>query len=150
MNKFAFGSVNLNLRVNQIVCLEHENSSLYGEVIQLIPHRNLCWFRPICLVIFGDVEGNKSFDLNCFDRSEQLKSSQSINSYEAKYQLIDLQSTSDLFWPAILFRPAIDTEAINFIAQLNNIRHHSIDIAPKYKYLNQFVKQFWQANQDKF
>jgi hypothetical protein len=121
-------SISLTLK-NQIVCLEHQGNKLFGEVIQLIPHRNLCWFRPICLVISNDREGQTSFELDC----------------------IDLQSTSDLFWPANLFRPALDTEAISFLAQLNDLRHHSIGITSKnYKYLHEFIQQFWQENQAQF
>ena len=169
MNDFVFNSVNLDLKVNQIVCLEHHQSGLYGEVIQLIPHRNLCWFRPLCLVISNDRE-NVSFELSNskstnyqkadaefnFEhwQSEQQHADSAISRIDSidstKYQLIDLQSTSDLLWPTVLFKPAFDLEAINFIAQLNDIRGDSIDIAPNYRYLNKFVQQFWQANQDKF
>ena len=65
-------------------------------------------------------------------------------------KLIDLQSTSDLFWPAILFRPAWDTEIISHITQLNDISHHPIDRSSNYQYLNKFVHHYWKANQDKF
>ena len=89
-------------------------------------------------------------------KHEQIKQRQSHSNMSrdnidfSEYQLIDLQSTSDLFWPTILFRPAFDTEAVGFLVQLNDARHDSITRTPNYKYLNKFVQQFWQANQDKF
>ncbi|MEN9566364.1 MAG: hypothetical protein RLZZ69_1560, partial [Cyanobacteriota bacterium] len=56
MDNIVFSSAELPLKVSQIVCLEHQNINLYGEVIQLIPHRHLCWFRPLCLVISAETQ----------------------------------------------------------------------------------------------
>ena len=183
MDKFIFDSVELPLKVNQIVCLEHQDSTLYGEVIQLIPRRSLCWFRPMCLVISNDRERELSFVQNQTNRLLESKQDQPTNCAEAdaglalehsrtksdqsgystvvqevffdslnlkQCKLIDLQATSDLFWPASLFRPAWDTEIIGYTAQLNGIRHHPIDISSNFQYLNKFVHQFWKANQDEF
>ena len=115
-------------KVNQIICLEHQNICLYGEVIQLISHRKLCWFRPICL-------SKLNFDLNSTKESTRL---------------IDLQSSSDLLWPITLFRPALDTEVIYLLAELNNIRESFNPKKANRQHLNKFVRQVWQANQDKF
>jgi len=38
----------------QIVCLEHQQSYLYGEVIQVIESKNLCWMRPLLLAVFRE------------------------------------------------------------------------------------------------
>lgn len=115
-------------KVNQIICLEHQNTYLYGEIIQLIPHRKLCWFRPICLS-----------KLN-FENNSTLEST----------QLIDLQSGSDLLWPITLFRPALDTEVIYLMAELNNSGESLTYKKENRQDLNRFVQQVWQANQDKF
>lgn len=114
------------LQPNQIVCLEHHNNCLYGEAIDLVTNRGLCWFRPVCLVLK-------------FDGGLELEPA----------RLIDLQSGSDLLWPAALFRPALDTEVIDYLPQLKDDRAEVDKISNK-QYLNQFVRQVWQENQDKF
>ncbi|MBE9048474.1 hypothetical protein IQ255_29530 [Pleurocapsales cyanobacterium LEGE 10410] len=115
-------------QVNQIICLEHQNTCLYGEVIQLIPQRQLCWFRPICLSKIN------------FEHDSTLENA----------QLIDLQSGSDLLWPITLFRPALDTEIIYLLAELNNYGESLNPKKANRQYLNNFVRQVWQANQERF
>ena len=126
MDDLAFTTKDLPFKSNQIVCLEHQDTNLYGEVIQLIPHRGLCWFRPICLIVS---------ELDC-TKSEQT-------------QAIDLHGVSDLLWPTVLFRLAIDTEIIDHLSQLKNDNQNLMDKKPN-KHLNRFVQQVWRANQDKF
>lgn len=121
-------SSTVNFQVNQIICLEHQNLCLYGEVIELIPLRQLCWFRPICLSKLDH------------EHDSNLESS----------ELIDLQSGSDLLWPITLFRPALDTEVIYLLVELNNIRESVTSKKANRQYLNKFVRQVWQANRDKF
>lgn len=166
MDNIAFSSVGLPLKVNQIVCLEHQSSNLYGEVIQLIPHRQLCWFRPLCLVI--GAETKSSFQSESKERSLELglrqkelssrweqkscdhsKHLETIESGE-ETQLIDLQSGSDLLWPDSLFRPALDVEIIYLLPQLQEINHYPDTKRSNQKYLNKFIHLFWQAHQDKF
>jgi hypothetical protein len=115
-------------KVNQIICLEHQPTCLYGEVIQLLHQRQLCWFRPICLVKTN------------FENHQALDSR----------QLINVSSGSDLLWPTTLFRPALDTEVISFLAELKNTNESlTLEISNR-QYLNKFIQQVWQANQDKF
>ena len=115
------------LQANQIVCLEHQNKSLYGEAIELVAKRGLCWFRPMCLVVRAD--DNSDIESTLF---------------------VDLQSSSDLLWPAVLFRPALDLEIIDYLPHLKDSNRSSLDKSPNKQYLNKFVRQVWQANQDKF
>ena len=115
-------------KVNQIICLEHEETYLYGEVIQLIPIRRMCWFRPICMT-----KSN-------FDRNGNLE-----NSF-----LIHLRSGSDLLWPISLFRPALDTEVISLLTDLDDSDKSEQAARFDRQHLNQFVRQVWEANQDKF
>lgn len=118
----------LPFKVNQIICLEYQHTCLYGEVIQLIPDRELCWFRPICIA-----RGN--FDPNQASASDEL---------------ISLHSGSDLLWPTVLFRPALDVEVISLLGKLNDTSESSIEQMPSGQYLNTFVNQVWFANKDKF
>ena len=115
------------LQANQIVCLEHQNKSLYGEAIELIAERGLCWFRPMCLVVRAD-------------ENSELESA----------RFVDLQSNSDLLWPAILFRPALDFEIIDYLPHLKDPDRDSSDKSSNKQCFNKFVRQVWQANQDKF
>jgi hypothetical protein len=117
----------------QIVCLEHENTRLYGEVIQVISKRKLCWVRPLMLAI---ALPNVDRFSNC------LNAEQSFN----------LAESSDLLWPISLFRPALDTEVIPLLIKLNSFecsinKDNSQHIRQK---LNFFVKQVWQTHQGLF
>lgn len=179
MDNFSFDAGREPLKVNQIACLEHQNNNLYGEVIQLVPSRQLCWFRPLCLVISssakasdsdGEKSGSESAIVTPLQETRQAflttsatkhypktRAADSVNDLSAspsclpqETQLINLQSGSDLLWPATLFRPALDTEVIGFLAQLPETNQTSIDIALNKKYFNKFIHQVWQANQDKF
>ena len=118
-------------QVNEIICLENNSSYLYGEVIQLLRDRGLCWFRPMCLVVY--------------DRSISDRPSPIIE----PSQLIDLQSGSDLLWPITLFRPALDTEVISLLPLLSD-RYSLAERFVDKQYLNRFIQQVWQDNRDKF
>jgi hypothetical protein len=159
MDNIISSSVDLSLKVSQIVCLEHQSSHLYGEVIQLIPQRQLCWFRPLCLVISADTPSSLKSELS--ERSLELEFVQHSGSSRLRQnfdysksaqelKLIDLQSGSDLLWPASLFRPALDTEIIYLLPQLQDNSHHFDNKISNQKYLNKFIHLFWQAHQDKF
>ncbi len=114
-------------KVNQIICLEDCHSRLYGEVIQLIPDRGTCWFRPICMAV-----GELSVDCSVQNK-----------------RLVRLDSSSDLLWPTSLFRPAWDVEVISLLSQ----GQYSDNLEAKlssHEYFNQFVRQVWENNRDKF
>ncbi|MFM2310914.1 MAG: hypothetical protein RLZZ04_190 [Cyanobacteriota bacterium] len=155
MDDIRLSPCDLFLKASQIVCLEYQNNTLYGEVIQLIPHRQKCWFRPLCLVISPGTQSNR--EENSRWDSWQLMLQQDSVEYSTNYsesldgtKLIDLQSSPDLLWPDSLFRPAIDTEIINLLPQLEDISYHLGDKIFKQKCLNQFIHLVWQAHQDKF
>lgn len=119
--------MNLSFKVNQIICLEDCHSRLYGEVIQLIPDREICWFRPICMAV-GELNP---------DRDVQSQ------------QLVNLNSSSDLLWPTSLFRPAWDTEVISLLSGLHDSDNAGSRLS-NHQHFNQFVRQVWKNNQDKF
>ena len=114
----------------QIVCLESDRSFLYGEVIQVVTQRQLCWVRPLTIAVTLQ-ENNSSFDVNG-DR-----------------EIIDLRSASDLLLPLTLFRASYDTEVISLLAELAAKDKFS-DRQEMSRYLNQFVRQVWQKNKEKF
>ena len=136
MDKTKFDQSSVQFKVSQIICLEHEETCLYGEVIQLIEERQMCWFRPICMVVSTS--------------QSDLIGSPSAHPTVENSGLIHLHSGSDLLWPLVLFRHALDTEVISILANLNDTSKSKQTTASCRQHLNQFVKQVWAANQDKF
>lgn len=128
MDKIVSSKSDLHFEVNQILCLAHQNTCLYGEVIQLLRDRKLCWFRPVCIVTTNS-DNNQSKDYR---------------------QVINVSSGSDLLWPISLFRPALDVEVVEFLAEFNNAHELSIFKTSTQKHLSEFIQQVWQANVDKF
>jgi hypothetical protein len=116
---------------HQIVCLENAQSYLYGEVIQVIESKNLCWMRPLLLAVFPRGVGTVD------------------NFLEAK-ELLDLRFTSDVAYPLPLFRPALDTEVIPLIGQLETLDETKEPNPSSKQKLRQFLEQIWQDNQEYF
>lgn len=111
----------------QIVCLEHQHTCLYAEVIQVVESRQVCWVRPILLVEFP--QGDRSF---------------------AAPLSYDLRPTVDLLWSCALFRPALDTEILPFLAQLYATPLQQEPNSLARQQLNQFIVQLWQAQKNEF
>lgn len=106
----------------QIVYLEHQNCCLYAEVVQEIPERQMCWVRPLMLVV------------DARDPSPQVR---------------DLRSASDLVWPIQAFSPALDTEVIPFLVALESPELASGEMAQTARsQLNQFIQQVWQKERE--
>ncbi len=115
----------------QIVCMEHQQSYLYGEVVQIIESKELCWMRPLLLAIFP-------------------ATAQPIDSFSEAQELLDLRLTSDVAYPLTLFRPALDTEVIPLISQLSSLDEpKEVNLTSKQK-LHQFLTKIWQDNQAYF
>jgi hypothetical protein len=114
----------------QIVCLEHQNICLYGEVIQVIHKRKLCWVRPLILAI---AEPNTNF----------------LSQFPDWEEFIDVRDTSDLLWPIDLFRTALDTEVIPFLGNLESeiLDSDSDDRRKNSHKLHWFIKEVWQSHQ---
>lgn len=120
---------------HQIVCLEHENTRLYTEVIDVVTARQTCWVRPLMLVI-----SSASHDALAMVSPEQLR-------------LYDLRQGADLLWPVTLFRPALDTEVIPLLIQLDdpdNIQIQQESKSDAHKQLSSFVRRVWQASRSEF
>lgn len=156
MDNIPLDSPNSALKENQIVSLDYLDHHLYGEVIQLIRDRRLCWFRPLCLSLAKLAEQDIDLSL-CLKQERGSNSQRSTTSapnedFASTHnpKLIDLQSGSDLLLPDILFRPALDLEIIDFLPQLSDISHNSAQSKIDRKCLNKFVYLVWQAHQDKF
>jgi hypothetical protein len=117
----------------QIVCLEHENTRLYAEVIDVVVSRQICWVRPLILAVSG-IDNEPLSALS----PEQCS-------------LYDLHQEADLLWPVVLFRPALDIEVVPLLVHLNNPdREQQSDNSDIHKLLNCFIRKVWQAYKSSF
>ncbi|GBF82437.1 oxidoreductase [Aphanothece sacrum FPU1] len=116
---------------HQIVCLEHHNRCLYGEVIQVIESRKMCWVRPLFLAILAD-------DIHVYSQLFPPKI------------LIDVRLTSDLLYPTKLFRSAFDTEVIPLLNELESQDYSAEKIQIARQQLRQFIVKIWQDNPEEF
>ena len=109
----------------QIVCLEHESTRLYAEIIEFVESRQVCWVRPLMLAVL-EVDS------------------------DSLLTLYDLRLGADLLWPASLFRPALDTEVIPLLVQLNDSDTSKVNRSEAHKQLSGFVREVWQAYKSAF
>jgi hypothetical protein len=122
---------------HQILCLEHEETKLYGEVIQIITERHLYWLRPLVLC------------------QSQLNARDS----ESATIFYDLRQGADLLCPQALFRVALDTEMIPILTQLEDakteaetlpIEELSAAQSVAHRQLQAFIRRVWQAHPEAF
>ncbi|MEG4054493.1 MULTISPECIES: hypothetical protein [unclassified Microcoleus] len=112
----------LNFKPGQIVSLECGDACLHSEVIQVVEARQVCWVRPLMLVV--SVSGKDS---------------------PTEYTLSDLRDGADLLWPLSLFRAALDTEVISLLTQLHSLDAEKKDGAIASRQLRDFVDRVWEA-----
>jgi len=126
-----------NFQVYQIVYLEYKATRLYAEVIQTIEARQMCWVRPLGLVVYP----TGFYPSWGFSKGEDAPA------------IYDLRQGADLLWPGILFQVALDTEVLPLMAQLElqegDKTEGSATLAARHR-LNQFIRQVWQAHLDAF
>ena len=112
----------LNFKPGQIVSLECGDACLHSEVIQVVEARQVCWVRPLMLVVL----------MSGKDSSEE-------------YTLSDLRDGADLLWPLSLFRAALDTEVISLLTQLHSLDSEKKDAVIASRQLRDFVDRVWAA-----
>ena len=122
-----------NFKPSQIVCLEHKDTYLYAEVIQVLETRKMCWVRPLMLKIFSS--------------ENESKTNQEISENST---LWDLREGADLVWPICLFREAIDTEVIPLLAELELLDSKQKNQQVSHQQLREFVRIVWETYPDVF
>ena len=112
----------LDFKPGQIVSLECGDACLHSEVIQVVEARQVCWVRPLMLVVL-------------------------VSAKEAptEYTLSDLRDGADLLWPLSLFRAALDTEVISLLAQLHSLDAEKKDRVMASRQLRDFVDRVWET-----
>lgn len=120
---------------SQIICLEHQNSYLYAEVIDVVQARQMCWGRPLMLAIWPP---------DSYKPADGLSQEVPL--------LYDLREGADLLLPSSLFRLALDTELIPLLTQLETLAKDKPVDAPiiAHRQLRSFVHQIWQAHPSNF
>ncbi|MBW4579820.1 MAG: hypothetical protein KME42_09640 [Tildeniella nuda ZEHNDER 1965/U140] len=120
----------------QIVCLQHETSYLYAEVVQMIASRHLCWVRPLVLIL---------------RTAETATSEETLGEQLDCY---DLRQDSDLLLPPTLFRAALDTEALPWLADFYADDRTSVEQDGACERgrvpFRHFIQQVWQAHTEVF
>ena len=144
----------------QIVALDHAYGTLYAETIQIVTQRQMCWVRTIAIAIQKDKiqDGVSSSLLGGSSPSQNFAQKQSLENAsivhpmaDSDMVLIDLQRNIDLLLPLNLFRVAFDTEIIPILSNIELYDHSFMAQNQVSKqYLNWFLKEIWQSNQDKF
>lgn len=122
----------------EIVCLEHQGSYLYAEVIQRIEARQRSWVRPLFLQLTTQ-------------SSELSSPTQGLFSFR-------LHNCADLVWPSQFFRPALDDEVLPFLLQMHTEKPQDQEdpgvISERdrkaHLALRQLIQQVWQAFPDAF
>lgn len=114
----------------QIVCLESDKQFLYGEVIQVVISRQLCWVRPLTIVSKTSID---PVGLN----------------FELPGDITDLRTASDLLLPLCLFRAGYDTEVMEILMQLA-VKEEPQDKQKISANLNRFVQKVCQENPELF
>ncbi len=163
----------------QILCLEHGQSRLYAEVIQVVPDRPVCWLRPLILEIIPPHDLNyvavtksaQTPETDSSDRPQNLlpAGNSALASPSAGYQpqnyhqnhqqkqtrepqpkTYDLRLSSDLLMPPTLFRPAFDTELIPLLGQINSSEFSLGEAQTAHHLLRDFIQQVWQNHREVF
>lgn len=122
---------NLTFQTGQIVALNHYNACLYAEVIQVVETRQVCWVRPLMLI-----KGLSEY---------HLLHASGLPPVSEPTQISDLRQSPDLIWPIQLFRAALDTEVIPFLAQLGSPEITTIPSNLAQQLLREFIGQVWEA-----
>lgn len=123
----------------QILCLEHENTCLYAELIQIV-HKNRSikgWVRPLFLKV-------------SHTRDPIAVSSRSVEHPIGFDQssLYDLRQGADLLCPIALFRAALDTEVVPLLTQLANSRTQFNGDRLAHNQLHRFIYDVCQVHSE--
>jgi len=124
-----------NFQAGQILCLEHGNTCLYAELIQIAPKnkRQQGWVRPLVLKVSPAVD------------SSQSSSVQDDPTISDQPSLYDLRQGADLLCPITLFRAALDTEVIPLLTQLANSKVQSDGDRTAYHRLHRLIQDVCQV-----
>jgi hypothetical protein len=97
---------------SQIVSASTPNYQFFGEVIDVVTDRGVCWVRPLLLVKKGE---------------EDTK--------------IDVRQGSDLVFPLFYFEPALDGDILPFLNDLVKDDDEGASFVSNHPQLTQFLRE---------
>ena len=171
MSHFASNRSSPLFSSGQIVALDHCHGIFYGEIIQTVPQRQMCWVRGIALSLKtknflsyfeGDAQisqphpttvFNKLLSVSPADQGDEnnIDFNGLENCHDSKTVVVDLYRNVDLLFPLDLFRVAFDTEIIPILSNIDPYPYSgSHDIKSSRQCLNWFLQEIWRTNQDEF
>ncbi|MBD1869689.1 hypothetical protein H6F95_20780 [Cyanobacteria bacterium FACHB-471] len=122
---------------SQILCLEHGDTCLYAELIQIAPKNKSRrgWVRPLILKVSPtrDFIAFSSVDIDDPTALEQPT-------------LYDLRQGSDLLCPIALFRAALDTEVVPLLTQLAHPKTQTQGDRIAHQQLHRFIHDVCQMH----
>jgi hypothetical protein len=127
------GAMTANLY--SLVCLDHGDTTLYTELVQVVAQQQRYWVRPILL-------------------RESTKTGMNYECDSENLTVHDMRSCSDLLWPSNCFRQVYDTEFIPLLSYLQpdmflmmeSQTQNSPSIQQARQKLHRFIHGFWDAN----
>jgi hypothetical protein len=126
-----------NFQPRQILCLPDQADRLYVEVIQVAEARQMCWVRPLVLVV-ANLTVEQYQDLPVVDEA-----------IDSLHTLYDLRQSADLLWSSRHFRIALDTEVIPVLAHLGDVKLQPEGDRLARQQLQEFMQRVWQTQADK-
>lgn len=146
----------------QILCLEHEYTALYVELIETLMERKQVWVRPIALATLPekfradycsvDIAYLKDSDYGSrharAGEQQQQRTPETVHGipWLRDAVLCDLRLGSDLLWPMHCFRSAIDIEVLPIMAHIGESKPSADgDRQLAQQTLQQFIRQVWKA-----
>ena len=121
----------IEFKIDQIVCLEGDNLSLFAEVIDNITISSRCWVRPLAI----------------FQKRSNTVATANLQSFELEF-LHDLRDAAQLILPAVLFRYALDIEVLPLISVLFHPDKDAVLTLDARQALHQFIADIYRQNQD--
>jgi hypothetical protein len=123
---------------HEILCVEHDHTYLYSELVQVVELRQLCWVRPLALLI-------KSHPSIYYGTSAIA-----AESGLQDHTVYDLQDAVDLLLPQKLFRATLDSELLPLLTQLGALKQREDSGRLAHQQLQSFIWQVWQTNTQMF
>lgn len=107
------------LQPSQIVRASTLNYQFFGEVIDVVTEREVCWIRPLLLVQKGEKETK-----------------------------IDVRQGSDIVFPLSCFEPALDGDLLPFLNDLVKDDYYGSTFVSNHPQLTQFLRELLKQNKD--
>lgn len=128
------------ITAGQIVYLEHRQQRLYAEVIQVVTDRQRCWARPLFLA---------EVHAACGDQRSPGSPLLALQPFSpTTVDCYSLADSSDIVWPISQFQPALDTEVMALLSQIQQKTAEAEAGAPsnRHYHLRRFMSQLWQQD----